>query len=122
MTGNFHRLLTTGGVVAAVMAVSTGVRADFLTGNDLYAACTSGGAVAPIRLGRVFCNGYVAAISDASRANNSIDGFSSCPGGQITLGQAVGVVVQFLEQNPAARQSEARKLTAAALAKAFPCR
>lgn len=110
-------------VVAAVMSVSAGgARADFLTGNDLYAACTSGDAVAPIRLGRVFCNGYVAAISDASHPNNSIDGFSSCPGGQITLGQAVGVVVQFLAQNPAARHSEARKLTAAALAKAFPCR
>jgi hypothetical protein len=35
------RLFTAGAVVAAVMAVSVGARADFYDGNRLYADCTS---------------------------------------------------------------------------------
>lgn len=59
--GDIRRLFTAGAVVVAVMALGAAARADYKTGNTLYADCTSNNLVAGS-----FCSGYVAAISDAS--------------------------------------------------------
>jgi hypothetical protein len=108
--------------VVAVIAICAGAKADFLSGNDLYKACTSADEVSSsTQFGREACRGFVAAIGDTARAN-PIEGVMWCPGGQIPLSQTVDIVVQFLRTNPAVRHLGARTLAAKALADAFPCR
>ena len=122
MAGDLRRLFAAGAVVAAVMAVSAGARADFRDGNQLYANCTS------LNAGdQVFCLGYIAAISDAAqgppdRPRAGVGGFAHCPGGKVTNQQMMDVVVQFLRTHTEHRDYGAAGLVAHALYEAFPCK
>jgi hypothetical protein len=110
-----NRLFAAGAVVAAVMAGSAGARADFRDGNQLYAEC-------PPESGyRLFCQGYIAAITDAAR-HAPVAGHKVCGSADVTLGQMVDVVRRYLEAHPELRHFPAEDLVAEALAEAFPCR
>jgi hypothetical protein len=123
IASDIRRLLAAGALVIAVMAVSAGARADFLSGNDLYARCTSAFVT-----DQSFCNGYIAAITDASwdlKPNNipgNVLGFRQCMPNEVTNRQATDIVKQFLAGHPAYRHASASFLAANALAEAFPCR
>jgi hypothetical protein len=121
-----RRLFAAGAVVVAVVAVSVGARADFRTGNELYADCTSSDGT-----DRIFCQGYIAAIVDAARLRapggglgpGVAGGYRMCitasAGG--TLQQMVDIVVKFLTAHPEERHLPASPLAAGALSVAFPC-
>jgi hypothetical protein len=115
----WRRLFTAGAMIAAVVAVSAEAQADFKTGNQLYADCTSEeGASA-----RVYCSGYIAAIADAAAWGPpwGVFGYIQCPRDTVTLGQMSDVVVRFLAAHPERRALGAAGLVAQALSEAFPC-
>jgi hypothetical protein len=116
-----RRLFGAAVVVAAVMSGSVGAKADFRTGNQLYAECTSSNAA-----DRNFCLGYIAAITDAARkgviAPGSVLGWTHCVRDEVSIKLVHDVVVQFLATHPEKRDLTADGLVAEALAEAFPCR
>jgi uncharacterized protein YqfB (UPF0267 family) len=102
-------------VGAIAMCISAGGRADFDTGNTLYAACT--------KSDRTYCEGYIAAVSDATlQPLGSVMGFKHCAAAEVTLQQMEDVVTQYLAAHPEQRHLGAISLAAHALAEVFPCR
>jgi hypothetical protein len=92
-------------------------------GNELYKDCT-----ASTNTSFGFCYGYVAAIADAARGNVTLNGVSGgvygvkhCLAKEITMKEAVDIVLRWLAQNPETRHSGASTIVATALAEAFPC-
>jgi hypothetical protein len=112
---------TAAAVVAAVMLVSAGGRANFRDGNELYSDCTSSNYQ-----DRVLCYGYVMAIADASgggpRAVGSVFGFRQCGLDRVSAEQMTDIVVRYLVAHPERRDFGAAGLVADALSKAWPCR
>jgi hypothetical protein len=101
-------------VVAAVMAVSAGARADFRDGNGLYADCSKESS-------RALCDAYIAAIADAASKEGGVVSFKICPSGDVLIAQMEDVVKQYLAEHPEQRHLSAASLVAFALARAFPC-
>ena len=89
-----------------------------LTGNDLLDRSASASAN-PIQWG--VCLGYVwpTAMRGPGRP---IHGVRACPAADVTSGQMMDVVRQWLERNPARRNLAGSILVAAALQQAFPCK
>ena len=101
-------------VITVLLAVSTGAKADFRSGNKLYADCTS-------PMGPIYCDFYVAGISDAAQGSPGVYGFKVCAPADATLGQMVDIARQYLAAHPERRHRGAAGLVAHALAQAFPC-
>lgn len=117
MIGNLHRLLAVGAVIAAIMAVSTETRADFVSGNKLYETCTSSEVSSLL-----ICDGYTEAIFDAAgQPPNGVLGWEHCGRGGVTLRQVEDIVVRFLRTHPEKRDFGAAGLVGQAVAEAFPC-
>jgi hypothetical protein len=121
-------------IAAAIMVISLAMTSraigGFVSGNDLYAWCTSSIASAYY----LQCIGYVQGIEDAAEGEGFIQGaqgakgfretgfgFRWCLRDGITAGQAVEVVTQFLRNHPAIRDSTAAELVANAMQEAWPC-
>jgi hypothetical protein len=117
----WRRLFAAAAVLMAVMTASAGARADYRDGNQLLRDCTSLN-----NADQVFCIGYVAAISDAAQNRPEGPGglvFVHCPPENLTLQQAVEIVVRFLKARTAERRDfAAGGLVAHALAEAYPCK
>jgi hypothetical protein len=99
-------------VLITVFSISS-AEADFMTGNDLWAACNPGP--------RPECIGYVEAIADALSLGDFL-GLQACMPQTLTSGQAVDVVMKHLRDHPEQRHFGAVSLVALALAQGFPCR
>jgi hypothetical protein len=127
------RLLRIGLALIATNAVGRVEAAAFLSGNDLYAACTSLG-------GRAECIGYVEGILDAAdfegiyyRGRSDLHWFGSgfdkwhpsvaewCVPLGATSGQTTDVVVKYLRRNPEIREQAASLLVVQAMVQAWPC-
>jgi len=116
MTQLYRRLFGVGAVVAAVMSVSAGARADFKDGRQLLQDCARGS-------GReLYCEGYIAAVADAELKQGGDLGDTICRTEEIKLGQMKDVVVLYLTSHPETRDYAAVSLVARALADAFLCR
>lgn len=122
MTVDICRLFA---AVAAVMVISAGARADFMTGNTLYAHCTSANAS-----DQSFCFGYTAAIADAAQGppqplpgggEKSVAGYTQCGPETVTNQQVTDIVVRYLAAHPEIRHTAAWALVGSALEQAFPC-
>jgi len=85
----------------------------FLSGNDLFRRCTEKPAGDDI----LFCQGYVAGLSDTLEALGAI-----CSQEHVTLGQTIDVVVKSLHEHPESRHLAAASLATNALAGAFACK
>lgn len=91
--------------------------AGFATGNGLYQDLTSAD---PFTRGTAL--GYIAGVADAGETG-PVQGFRFCLSSRdITAGQLRDIVKRYLDQYPAERHDLASRLTAKALAQAFPCR
>ena len=84
----------------------------FMSGNEVYEDCT--GPKGPPKMG--ICIGYVVGISDALNMDGSV-----CTPANVTVGQVVDVIVNYLQANPKYRHISASLLAGAALREAFPC-
>ena len=91
-----------------------------LTGNDLLERCSASASANPIQWG--VCLGYVMAVADLLGQGRPIAGARACIATDVTSGQLMDVVRQWLERNPARRHIAGAALVAAALQQAFPCR
>jgi hypothetical protein len=108
------RLFGANAVVAVVMSVSAGAEADFLDGKKLYDNCRSSNPS-----DRMFCDGYIAGLTNASRGPEALR--KACPSPGTKLGQTIDVVLQYLAVAAAYQQFPAASLANSALATAFPC-
>ena len=91
-----------------------------LTGNDLLERCSASASANPIQWG--VCLGYVVAIADALGQGRPINGLRACLAPDVTSGQMMDVVRQWLERNPARRHINGAALVVTALQQAFPCK
>jgi hypothetical protein len=91
-----------------------------LTGNDLLERCSASASANPIQWG--VCLGYVVAIADALGQGRPINGARACFAADVTSGQLMDVVRQWLERNPAKRHINGAALVVTALQQAFPCK
>jgi Rap1a immunity proteins len=99
-------------IVAAMIAGP--VRAELVTGNDLYSKCNSN---APED--KFWCLGFVTGVADTlPQGSKGI----VCPGPNVTAGQFYDVVVKGLRDHPGMRDLPASFLAGAALGTAFPCK
>ena len=89
-----------------------------LTGNDLQARCEETTTSDPVLWG--VCLGYVMGVAELA-GQGSVKP-RACFSAQVTSGQMVDVVRQWLDRNPARRHLPAAGLVATALQQAFPCR
>lgn len=88
----------------------------FMTGNQLYTACSDPRNAA--------CESYVTGIVDAVSAMTSGAKHkkSFCARPEVQGGQFVEVVVNYLRDHPASRSDGAAGLAIKALTISFPCR
>jgi hypothetical protein len=124
MASTIRWLFAAVAVIAAVMSVSAAARADYVTGNELYADCTAPDGE-NARSG--FCQGYIAAIADVARQTSQVPtlgvlGEVECADKNVTLKQMFDVVTRYLAAYPETRHLAAASLVAHALAEAFPCK
>ena len=101
-------------MIAAVTVVTVRAGADFLDGKKLYGNCRSSNPS-----DRMFCDGYIAGLTDASRGPEALK--KACPPPGTKLGQSIDVVLQYLAIAAAYQQLAAASLANSALATAFPC-
>jgi Rap1a immunity proteins len=109
-------LITWSGVLVAFI-VLTPARAEdavpmFMTGNLLYATCTSGNTS--------ICEGYIIGVADTLAGYYAKGQVCFSPPG-VTADQVRDVVVRYIASNPAQRHFGAAGMIVRALASAFPC-
>src|SRR5262249_46932591 len=110
--------LVLGLAFASSPAAAQSVGLNYISGNILWETCSP----SQHDTNNWLCMGYITGITDAVEAQNgSFMGRRVCIQSQVTPGQIVDVVVQFLGQHPEIREYAAPGLIAGALAKAFPC-
>ena len=116
------RILVSGGVALALIApvAPAGAASGLLDGNELLSRCSESAAANPVQWG--VCLGYVLGIADALDRGATISGARACLSPDVTNGQLMDMVSQWLTRNPAKRHLNGATLTAAALQQAFPCK
>jgi Rap1a immunity proteins len=103
------RMLTLAATTTLALGCPAGAaKAGFWTGNDFFNQCTP--AVSPS------CYGYVGGVSDA------IAGWGACLPSGVTVGQAMDLVVQFLNSHQQQWNLSAAAIVTSALSEAFPCK
>lgn len=95
----------------ALAVASAPAHAEFYSGNDLYERIRSRDSIE--RLEAIM---YIAGAADAHR------GVISCPSPEVTLGQVLDLVRNYLERNPERRHHPGDWAVAAALRPVFPCK
>ena len=105
---------------AAATSAAPAVAGSNLTGNDLLERCSASASANPIQWG--VCLGYVMAVADQLGQGRPINGVRACVAADVTSGQLMDVVRQWLDRNPARRHVNGAALVAVALQQAFPCR
>ena len=110
------------GLAIALLAMSAApaTAGSNLTGNDLLERCSASASDNPIQWG--VCLGYVMAVADLLGQGRPINGARACVATDVTSGQLMDVVRQWLERNPARRHINGAALVAVALQQAFPCK
>jgi hypothetical protein len=110
------------GLAIALLAMSAtpAVAGTNLTGNDLLERCSASASANPIQWG--VCLGYVMAVADLLGQGRPVSGVRACVSADVTSGQLMDVVRQWLERNPARRHINGAALVAVALQQAFPCK
>jgi hypothetical protein len=84
----------------------------FLTGNMLYDRCAAS---------TISCSDYISGVVDTLLMVGKVKKLPLICPGNIELGQAVDVTVNYLRAHPESRQYNAASVAIVALTKAFPC-
>jgi hypothetical protein len=109
------RFLVVPVVCAASVIAPAPVRANFLDGNDLYEHCKSRN---PSALN------YILGVHDAQQAVAGLGKQEKlvCPWGRVNSGHIVGVVCDYLRNNPAQRHLSGASIVLRSLGNTFPCK
>ena len=99
-------------LLIALLMIPALVRAEFLTGNDLYQKLTSTSVV-----DKMYALGYVVGVYDVNVH------ITICPRAEnvITAGQVQDITIQYLTLNPGQRHRNAEVLVRDALKQVWPC-
>ena len=89
------------------------VHANFQDGNTLLTLCEA----EPISQ-RSMCLAYISGVIDG---HLSVSDSLYCAPGNVTAGQLMGIVVEYLRGNPDQRRYSAASTIGTALTQAFPC-
>jgi hypothetical protein len=101
---------------AAALLYAQTVNANyFWTGNDLYRYCTSGDTEYSV------CIGYVEGVIDEWESDRATSRLQPCVPSGVVADQLKDVVVQYLSQHPADRNTLASGLVMVAAAQAWNC-
>jgi hypothetical protein len=103
-----------------LLSAAPAVAGSNLTGNDLLERCSASASDNPIQWG--VCLGYVMAVADLLGQGRPINGARACIAADVTSGQLMDIVRQWLQRNPARRHLNGAALVAVALQQAFPCK
>lgn len=113
--------------VAIALVSCFPAQAQRQTGNELLQECQMIGrsAEAALTTGEMFqggvCAGYIAASMDYTRTLFLMGARLACLPQGTTIGQAVRVVVKYLEEHPERLHEGKPVLVSSALGAAFPC-
>ncbi len=101
--------------VAATIMAQAPVKANFLDGHDLYEHCQKRN---PSTLN------YILGVHDAQQAVAGLGRQEKliCPWGRVSSGHIIGVVCDYLRDNPAQRHLSGASIVLKSLGNAFPCR
>jgi len=89
----------------------------FLTGNGLYAECTSGNSA-----DQADCLGYITGVYDGIALMQDVDNkHLICIPQGVIRGQIKDIAIAYLRDHPATRQESAAPIVANALLAAYPC-
>ena len=98
-------------LLIALLLVTSNAKAQFLTGNELYARLTSRDTPE-----KIFAAGYVSGVFDTGHGT-----FHCATGSNVTIGQVSDIAKNYLEQNPEVRNISADLLVTASFARVWPC-
>ena len=114
-------LLSAALTITSVDQMSPAVAAQ-VTGQQLWALCTANmwGKGNPLEAAE--CMGYIVGVADTFNCTQSDHGFMWNSNANASQPQLVALVVNWLDQHPAALSYEAHRVVGAALQDAFPCR
>ena len=104
--------------LALLFLQASAASAQVGSGNDLLQACNANLAGIP-EGNNFYCLGVVTTVLQLQSKLDEQDKF--CPPSQISVQQAVRVIVKFLNSNPEALHLKASTLTVSALKQAWPC-
>lgn len=98
---------------------------DLDTGNELYPMCkraaqVTGGRNSTELAQLSFCVGTVSTLLSVSELLN--ESLRFCPPDGVTNGQAIRVVVNYMERNPQIRHQKLHQIGLVAMREAWPCR
>ncbi len=101
--------------VAATIMAQAPARANFLDGHDLYEHCQKRNPAAL---------NYILGVHDAQQAVAGLWRQEKliCPWGRVSSGHTIGVVCDYLRDNPAQRHLSGASIVLKSLVNAFPCR
>jgi hypothetical protein len=108
------------GALLALVSGSAGfvgsVDAAFLSGNDLYALCTTPERDRFYLQDQAECRGYVAGVYDHMSRTDAF-----CPRRGVQMGQVTRIFVAYAKKNPQNLDRPAGHIVEEALRDAFPC-
>ena len=116
-----HLLCTLALLVSHAALAGSSPGAHYVTGNELYRACTTGSRD---------CAGYVAGVLDAAayfrvfsvmRHGQASDAVQACVPDPVPVVQVVDVVTDYLRTHPRERNSGAASLVLDAAREVWPC-
>ncbi|MFN7388163.1 Rap1a/Tai family immunity protein [Brevundimonas sp.] len=114
-----------------MLGVSAPAKADFLTGNELFAHCTAPETDPVYFAKRSSCREYITGVHDGIEATSGVVSYALdragdpirlvCAPPGVTARQMRDVVVTYLERHPETRHQSASLIIFGALGEAFPC-
>jgi hypothetical protein len=100
----------------AIVGIASPANADSYSGNDILKMCTSTSVN-----DQNFCAGYSSGIFEEIRLVHVVQKTQDCVPVGVTYGQVEDVIVKYLKDNPADRNSAAVFLVTAAIGDAWKC-
>ncbi|MCX7351207.1 MAG: Rap1a/Tai family immunity protein [Alphaproteobacteria bacterium] len=119
MSYRLHHLLA---VMLAIATLCPGdASAAQVTGQQLLSLCTANAAGGGNEIEAAECLGFIVGVADTFDCIEPDHGFNWNSKVDVTQPRLVGVVIQWLQDHPAAKQYEGHRVVGAALSAAFPC-
>ena len=116
----FH-LVALAATMAGMLLGPQAVLADFLDGNELLDRC-SVSELDNLRYQKTaMCQGYVSGALDMLDFIGDGGEEKVCPSGRVTVGQAVDVMINYLQAHPDRRHLPGSILVVLAMRQAFAC-
>lgn len=113
-------IFTVVAAAVAIVATSPARAAGYYTGSELHASCIAQSPEAAAPQKRAMCRGYIGGAIDALTLDHFLRGQQACIPNEVTLGQIIDVVTNYLRDNPASRHNGAALIARVAIVEAFP--